>query len=227
MGCRRFELKGQVSRDKTHAYFWGTNVAGVQVTASVTLKPTGGGASTGGPFTYLTTAADTPVSIASRMAAPIIVAANPNLNASGGPYASNQSAGDLHVTPVGAFTVQLQCDIQPLWATVTGGNTVTYSGLVRPGSIAVVHIVLQPQPSGTKQFVDVFYTTVAGDDLHGIAAKVAQEINAPPKAGVTAAGRTTPAGTGLTITAGLGVSATIVFARVYSPMIGDKESKLR
>lgn len=228
-GAVDFELKSEASRDKTHAYFWGTNVTGVQVTVFVTLKPTGAGtATTAGPFTYLTTAADTPVTIASQVAALITAAANPNLNASSSSFTSGVgTVGDLHVTPVGAFTVEVSCTIQPMWATLTGTKVATLNGIVRPGFLAVVHIVIVPIPTGDFQYLDIFYMTVAGDDLHGIATKVAGEINALGNPGVTAAGPATAAGSEITITSGANVVAAIDFARVYSPMIGDKDSKLR
>lgn len=222
-----FELKGSVSGEMTHAYFWGKDVTGVRISVSVTLKPTGGGASTTvGPFTYVTTATDTPVTIATKVAGLITATANPNLSASAGTYAPSPTAGDLHVTPVGAFTAEMSCAVQPLWVTQTSITVVTFNGLVRPGFLAVARIYIGPLSSNPGQYVDALYTTAVGDDLHAIASKVAAEINALANPGLTATGPATPTGSEVTIAANAGFHVSFDEASIFSPMTNDKDAKL-
>jgi hypothetical protein len=223
-----FELKSYTSPDQHEVIVYGANVTGVRVRCFVTLVPAGAGATQFfGPFDYVTVAADTPVTIASNVAGLINAAASPNFNATAGTADTSEgTGGKLNINSVGAFNAQLQCEVDPIWATLTGTKTVTFSGIVRAGFMAVVHIVIIPIPSGDFQYLDIFYTCVAADTLNSIATNVANRINALANPGVTATGPATAAATNFTIASGPNTVASIDDASMYSAMIGDKDSKL-
>ena len=166
-----FELKSYTSPDQHQVILYGADVVGVRVRCNVTLAPTGAGATQYfGPFDYVTTAADTPVTIASNVTALINAAANPNFNVTAGSADTFAgTGGELTISAVGAFNAKLDCKVDPIWMTLTGTKTVALSGVVRAGFMAVVHIVIVPIPTGDFTYLDVFYVCAAGDTLNSIA----------------------------------------------------------
>src|SRR5579871_4215647 len=154
-----FDLKSFTSPDQHQVILYGANVAGVRVRCNVTLAPTGAGATQYfGPFDYVTTAADTPVTIASNVAGLVNAVANPNYNVTTGSTETIEgTGGKLTINSVGAFNAKLDCKVDPVWTTLTGTKTVAFSGVVRAGFMAVVHIVIIPIPTGDFTYLDIFY----------------------------------------------------------------------
>jgi hypothetical protein len=223
-----FELKIFTSRDKHQVIVYGANVSGVQLQCWVKLVPTGPGTTQFfGPFNYQTTNADTPVTIATSLAGLITAAANPNFNVTASTTNTNSGpGGNLQIAAVGAFDAQFICELQPVWATLTGTKVATFSGIIRAGFIVVVHIIIVPIPTGDFQYLDVFYTMVAGDTLHSVAVNLANAITALANPGVTAAGPVLGNGTEITITSGANVVAAIDEVDAFMQMVTDSASTL-
>src|SRR5438445_9557338 len=96
-------IQVQSSADKHEATFWGTNVPGTQVSFWVNLTPTGGGGVQGvAAAPTITTNADTPATIASKIVAALNAVANPNLTLTTQAFDSNMGPAAKLTATAGA-----------------------------------------------------------------------------------------------------------------------------
>jgi hypothetical protein len=221
-------LKVYTSPDKHEVIIWGGNVPGARAQCSVDVQPTGGGAGVtvpSGPL--ITTNADTPVTIASKLAAAINAVANANLTLTAGTSDTTSGpAGKLTAVGGAGFNAQLNCKVDLVWATLASTKVVTFSGVPTPGFLVVIRIIIVPIPAGDFQYLDVLYPMVAADTLNSIAVNVAARINGLGNPGVTATGPAAGA-TNVTITSGPNAVAAMDEVGVYAPMVVDPAAKLK
>jgi hypothetical protein len=232
-GQKHIGLVVYVSDDGHQVIIYGSNIAGTRVECSVTVTPTGGGSAQNlGPFQQITTAADTPFTIASQLAIAINAASAPNATVQAVQVSiSNSPAATLTIQPASGFDAQMACHAQIMWIDATSTKVITLQGNNATGLIVFARIVVIPS-TGDFQYLDIFYQTVASDTLTSIANTIAGRINALGNPGVTAKGPATPSGTEVTISSGTNFIANFdptdtEKAKVYYPMAEDSDAKLK
>ena len=230
-GEKEIGISAFVSPDGHQVILFGSNLTGTRVQCSVTVTPTNGTAQQLGPFQQITTAADTPATVATQLAAAINAAATPNATVQATQISvGHKPAGNLALQPAAGFAVQMTCKAEVMWIDATSLKVITLHGNNVAGLIVLARIAVIPVPTGDFQYLDILYRTVAADTLTSIANEIAKRINALGNPGVTAAGPAAPNGTEVTITSVGNFLADFdptEDSRVYYPETEDPDAKLK
>jgi hypothetical protein len=200
-GAKPGNLRVWTSDNGQELIFWNSASARVLINVAVTLMPTGPGAANTLLASYTTTAADTLVTVAANVGAAITALANPSITVTSSADGDN---GKVTITPAAGFTLSTNCRLQPLWATIGGGPTITFGGQNVPGSIVVVQLYVTP-PGMPTRTLDIICETFSGETPTTIATRIAADITALADPSVPTA---VPVGPQVTITTGPG--ATVV-----------------